>query len=62
MSRRASLFNKEHPEEKKKTKVRFPDELVFLDSIKEHDVDEMHSMLRRVSVQIDINALGTSGE
>lgn len=60
MSRRASLFTKENPE-KTKPRVRFPDELVFLDSIKENDVKVMHNMLRRVSVQIDINAIGESG-
>ena len=59
MSRRASLLAKE---QKTRAKVRFPDELVFLDNIKEGDVPAMQSMLRRVSVSIDINAVGCSGE
>ena len=61
MSRRASLFAKENPG-KKKPQVRFPDELVFLDNIKENDMDGVNNMLRRASVQIDISALGDSGK
>ena len=61
MSRRASVFAKEakeNPEIKKKPKgVRFPDELVFLDNIKEDELPAMESMLRRASVCIDINAI-----
>lgn len=59
MSRRASLLAKE---QKTRPKVRFPDELVFLDNIKEGDVPGMQSMLRRVSVSIDVNAIGSSGK
>lgn len=60
MSRRASLFAKENPG-KKRPKVRFPDELVFLDNVKENDAQAVNNMLRRASVQIDINAIGDSG-
>ncbi|XP_059145822.1 protein phosphatase 1 regulatory subunit 12C-like [Physella acuta] len=58
MSRRASLLAKQ---EKRKPRVRFPDELVFLDNIKVNDIKACHSMLRRASVQLDINGLDTSG-
>ncbi len=61
MSRRASLFAKENPG-KTRPKVKFPDELVFLDNIKENDMVGMNSMLRRASVQIDINAMGDAGQ
>uniref|UniRef100_A0A0B6Z2I9 Uncharacterized protein n=1 Tax=Arion vulgaris TaxID=1028688 RepID=A0A0B6Z2I9_9EUPU len=58
MSRRASLLAKQ---EKRKPRVRFPDELVFLDNIKGNDIQACHSMLRRASVQLDINGLDSSG-
>ncbi|KAK3733024.1 hypothetical protein RRG08_002626 [Elysia crispata] len=58
MSRRASLLAKQ---EKRKPRVRFPDELVFLDNIKGNDIQACHSMLRRASVQLDLNGLDTSG-
>lgn len=58
MSRRASLLAKQ---EKRKPRVRFPDELVFLDNIKDNDIQACHSMLRRASVQLDLNGLDTSG-
>ena len=60
MSRRASLFSKENPG-KSRPKVRFPDELVFLDNVKENDTQAVNNMLRRASVQIDINGIGDSG-
>ena len=60
MSRRASLFAKDNPG-KERPKVRFPDELVFLDNVKENDAQAVHTMLRRASIQIDINAIGDSG-
>ncbi|WAR20561.1 PPR27-like protein [Mya arenaria] len=61
MSRRASLFAKQNPEEKKPKGVRFPDELVFLDNIKENDVHALGSMLRRASLQVDISAINDAG-
>ena len=60
MSRRASLFNKENPG--RTTKVHFPDDLVFLDDVKDNDIEAMDSMLRRASLQMDINAIMPSGE
>ena len=63
MSRRASLYSKQTKESstKEKGRVRFPDELVFLDNIKENDMPAMDAMLRRASLQIDINGIGDSG-
>ena len=61
MSRRASLFAKENPGKPRKG-VKFPDELVFLDNVKENDTEAMSNMLRRASVTIDINGLGDSGK
>lgn len=59
MSRRASLFNRENPA--RKTKVRFPDDLVFLDDVKDNDIEAMSCMLRRASLEMDINAIMPSG-
>lgn len=59
MSRRASLFKKKNPG---KPRVRFPDELVFQDSVKENDIEHMNHMLRRASLQMDLNAINTAGE
>ncbi|KAL8612885.1 hypothetical protein ACOMHN_038140 [Nucella lapillus] len=58
MSRRLSMQAKQ---ERKKPKVRFPDELVFLDSIKENDLKACNAMLRKASLSLDINALNESG-
>lgn len=58
MSRRASLYSKQNPG---KPRVRFPDELVFEDNIKENDLPALHSMLRRTSLQMDINAINGAG-
>ena len=60
MSRRASLFGKENPG-KERPQVRFPDELVFLDNIKENDMEATFDMLRQASVNVNINALGDAG-
>ncbi|XP_060597141.1 protein phosphatase 1 regulatory subunit 27-like [Ruditapes philippinarum] len=60
MSRRASLFAKQNPEVKKKG-VRFPDELVFLDNIKENDIHALDHMLRRASLQVDISGINDVG-
>ena len=63
MSRRASLLLKEQQETHiKKPRVRFPDELVFLDNIRENDVTALDRMLRRASVTININAIGDTGK
>ena len=61
MSRRASLFAKQNPD-KPRPKVRFSDELVFLDNIKENDIPALGSMLRRASLQIDISGINDAGE
>ncbi|KAK3093691.1 hypothetical protein FSP39_018947 [Pinctada imbricata] len=60
MSRRASLYAKQNPD-KQRPKVRFPDELVFLDNIKENDIPALHGMLRRASLQVDINGINDAG-
>ena len=41
--------------------MRFPDEIVFHESIKESDGEAVIRMLRRVSVDIDINRITMSG-
>ncbi|XP_045173998.2 protein phosphatase 1 regulatory subunit 27-like [Mercenaria mercenaria] len=61
MSRRASLFAKQNPEVKKQKGVRFPDELVFLDNIKENDIHALDHMLRRASLQVDISGINDAG-
>lgn len=58
MSRRLSLFKKENPG---KPRVRFPDELVFQDSVKENDIQQMDHMLRRASLQMDLNVINSAG-
>ena len=58
MSRRASVFKKQNPG---KPRVRFPDELVFQESVKENDVEHINQMLRRASLQVDINAINSAG-
>lgn len=59
MSRRASLLAKQN---KCKPKVRFPDELVFLDNIKENDLNAVSTMLRRASLKVNINEINDVGE
>ena len=58
MSRRASFFTRTHPGIRR---VRFPDEIVFEESIKEADEEAIISMLRRVSMNIDINRINMAG-
>jgi len=63
MSRRLSVQLKNISGQKSsKPKVKFPDELVFLDSVKDNDVEEVRLMLRRASANIDINKMNTSGK
>ena len=59
MSRRQSIFKKQNPG---KPRVRFPDELVFQDSVKENDIRQMDTMLRRASLQMDLNAINSAGK
>lgn len=61
MSRRASLYAKQNPT-KPRPKVRFSDELVFLDNIKENDIPALGSMLRRASLQVDISGINDAGQ
>ena len=58
MSRRASVFARTNPG---KRRVRFPDEVIFEDEIKEQDGHAIMSMLRRASVDVDINRINTAG-
>jgi len=58
MSRRASFFAKLHPG---KLRVRFPDEVVFDESIKESDGEAIIALLRRASLDIDINRINMAG-
>ena len=58
MSRRASFFARTHPGIRR---VRFPDEIVFEESIKEADGEAIISMLRRASLDIDINRINMAG-
>ena len=58
MSRRASFFARTHPGVRR---VRFPDEIVFDESIKEADGEMIISMLRRASVDININRINMAG-
>ena len=62
MSRRASLYAKQNPDKEKPKGVRFPDELVFLDNIKENDIPALDNMLRRASLQMDISGINDAGE
>ncbi len=63
MSRRLSIQYKNQQKEQKqsKPKVKFPDELVFLDSVKDNDVEEVRMLLRRASANIDVNKMNNSG-
>jgi len=44
-----------------KRRVRFPDEVVFEESIKESDGHAIMTMLRRVSVDIDVDRINMAG-
>lgn len=48
-------------QERRKPAVRFPDELVFLDNMKENNIKACSSMLRRASIQMDLNGIDNSG-
>ena len=58
MSRRASVFARQNPG---KRRVRFPDEVIFENEIKEQDGHAVMHMLRRASVDIDINRINSAG-
>lgn len=56
-------MRKENPGQScRQPKVRFPDELVFLDNLKENDMNAVDAMLRRASLQMDINGLNHAGK
>ncbi len=59
MSRRASVFARQNPG---KRRVRFPDEVIFENDVKEQDARSVIQMLRRASVDIDINRINSAGE
>ena len=61
MSRRVSLALKD-PKVMTKPRVSFPDELIFLDNIKENNIGEVKQMLRRASVKIDFNKINDTGQ
>ena len=57
-----SLSYKIKNSKKLKKKVKFEDKLIFLDCIKGNDIDTARWMLRRTSVNIDINNTNDSGK
>ena len=59
MSRRASVFARQNPG---KRRVRFPDEVIFENEIKEQDGEAVMTMLRRASIDIDINRINSAGK
>ena len=59
MSRRASVFARNNPG---KRRVRFPDEVIFENEIKEQDGTAVMGMLRRASIDIDINRINSAGK
>jgi ankyrin repeat protein len=61
MSRRLSIQYKNSKSKSPKPKVKFADDLVFLDSIKVNDVESVRLMLRRTSADIDINKINDYG-
>ena len=58
MSRRASVFARQNPG---KRRVRFPDEVIFENEIKEQDGHAVMNMLRRASIDIDIDRINSAG-
>ena len=59
MSRRASVFARQNPG---KRRVRFPDEVIFEDEIKEQDGSAIMLMLRRASIDINIDRINSAGK
>lgn len=58
MSRRASFFARQNPGQRR---VRFPDEVIFDECVKDSDPEMVISMLRRVSLDIDVNRINMAG-
>ena len=59
MSRRASVYARNNPG---KRRVRFPDEVIFENEIKEQDGTAVMAMLRRASIDIDLNRINMAGK
>ena len=59
MSRRASVFARNNPG---KRRVRFPDEVIFENEVKEQDGRAVMHMLRRASIDIDLNRINSAGK
>ena len=58
MSRKASFAARQQPSQRQ---VRFPDEVVFQDCVKEPDTEAVASLLRRVSADIHVNRINSAG-
>ena len=58
MSRKASFAARQHPSQKR---VRFPDEVVFQECVKELDTEAVVRLLRRVSADIDVDRINSAG-
>lgn len=58
MSRRASLYALQNPGRRR---VRFPDEVVFDEHVRDNDEQEVLAMLRRASIDIDVNRVNSAG-
>jgi hypothetical protein len=58
MSRRASVFARNNPGRKR---VKFPDEVIFENEVREQDGEAVIGMLRRASIDIDINRINSAG-
>ena len=52
------MFARQNPG---KRRVRFPDEVMFEESIKESDGHAVMALLRRASVDIDVNRINMAG-
>lgn len=44
------------------SRVRFPDQIIFLESIKDSDIENVKSLLRRRSACIDLSSINNSGK
>ena len=58
MSRKASFAARQHPDQRR---VRFPDEVVFQESVKESDPEAVVRLLRRVSADIHVDRINSAG-
>ena len=58
MSRKASFVARQHLSQRR---VRFPDEVVFQESVKEPDNETVVRLLRRVSADIHVDRINSAG-